>query len=498
MKKVYLLLRNNKQSGPHTLEELLQLGLKPKDLIWIEGKSAGWSYPSEINDLKPHLDAASQSTALQETLQKAEVQASPPIDNQAFMPVEKQSSAFDESSPASKVYVSMPVSINKSTELKKPEVENIILPQADIIEWKAEELRKKIQSYTPESRAAEKKEQAIVTKFQSTIPEREKEYTSWIYNQKINKTKKISEEQKKWGAIAVAALLLLTVGFGISQYHNDDKKEVELVATTVTPDSNNSAPGPLITEPETPTTLPVTEKNIAGNSAAAVSSPEPEKKITNTTATINKPVKEVKKVVSAPAEVHKKITGNKTNVTGSVIIKPDETKQPEIKIVPKKETEPVVVATKKNKSLNEKVDAFFRKFSHKVEEPPVVVNTPPAEDTKSFPGTTERKAIHRDDKPVDVAPPVSTNLAEYVEVTSNKPSANWMLGVHGLKVSLHNTGNETIKTAAVELRYYTEQNEVLEKKTVNFINISPGKTITLPAPDHRLADHADFRLVNAK
>ena len=48
----YLLLRSNKESGPYTLEQLVQLGLKPYDLLWIEGKSAAWRYPSELDELK--------------------------------------------------------------------------------------------------------------------------------------------------------------------------------------------------------------------------------------------------------------------------------------------------------------------------------------------------------------------------------------------------------------------------------------------------------------
>jgi hypothetical protein len=48
----YLLLRNNKQSGPLSKEQLLQLGLKPYDLVWLEGKSAAWRYPSELPELK--------------------------------------------------------------------------------------------------------------------------------------------------------------------------------------------------------------------------------------------------------------------------------------------------------------------------------------------------------------------------------------------------------------------------------------------------------------
>src|ERR1051325_2317847 len=55
MQKIYVLLRNNQQTGPYDLHELVQFDLKPYDLIWIQGKSAGWYYPQEIKALHPYL-----------------------------------------------------------------------------------------------------------------------------------------------------------------------------------------------------------------------------------------------------------------------------------------------------------------------------------------------------------------------------------------------------------------------------------------------------------
>ena len=49
----YLLLRDNKQSGPYTFDELKQKGLKAYDLVWVDGKSAAWRYPGEVEELKP-------------------------------------------------------------------------------------------------------------------------------------------------------------------------------------------------------------------------------------------------------------------------------------------------------------------------------------------------------------------------------------------------------------------------------------------------------------
>src|SRR5438552_10656404 len=50
----YLLLRDNKESGPYNLDELVKFGLKPYDLVWVESRSAAWRYPSEIPELKEY------------------------------------------------------------------------------------------------------------------------------------------------------------------------------------------------------------------------------------------------------------------------------------------------------------------------------------------------------------------------------------------------------------------------------------------------------------
>jgi len=48
----YLILRDNKQSGPFSLEELKSFGIRATDLLWIEGRSTGWHFPDEIEELQ--------------------------------------------------------------------------------------------------------------------------------------------------------------------------------------------------------------------------------------------------------------------------------------------------------------------------------------------------------------------------------------------------------------------------------------------------------------
>ncbi|HTR27984.1 MAG TPA: hypothetical protein VMH27_01870 [Puia sp.] len=57
---MYLLLRDNKQSGPYSLDELKAKGLKAYDLVWVEGRSAAWRYPSEIEEMKAFAPAVEE------------------------------------------------------------------------------------------------------------------------------------------------------------------------------------------------------------------------------------------------------------------------------------------------------------------------------------------------------------------------------------------------------------------------------------------------------
>lgn len=62
--KEYLLLRNNKQSGPYSAEDLRSMGLRALDLVWVEKKSSCWRYPSEIRELAPFAPPAEEAGAM--------------------------------------------------------------------------------------------------------------------------------------------------------------------------------------------------------------------------------------------------------------------------------------------------------------------------------------------------------------------------------------------------------------------------------------------------
>lgn len=53
--KRYVLLRENREMGTFTLEELKEQEISHSDLIWIEGESCSWSKPQLIPEIRPLL-----------------------------------------------------------------------------------------------------------------------------------------------------------------------------------------------------------------------------------------------------------------------------------------------------------------------------------------------------------------------------------------------------------------------------------------------------------
>lgn len=451
MHKIYLLLRNNQQSGPYNLEELVQSGLKPDDLLWIEGKSVGWFYPSELDDLKSYI---SPNNIVRKSTTEAIGQP-----NQDPTP---------KAAGEKKIFVSLP---------NKPQAPAAAMQKApeDTIEQKAEALRKKVQAYSADNK----------TTFAADIPDNDYSYSfqhsvsddsTSIYSAKT-KTKNIPA--RSW-AIAIVAVMLLAVGIIIWQQ---------------APDNNIKATSGISQKQ----TIPAEETPVATDSLQSIS-PDMD---------YNRPAIDNEKVIhkASYATVHSAVPtpAAQPQQTTNRVAKRSEDKA--VKNDIPSTDDPVMnttgttastnektttAAPEKKKSLGKRIDDLFDRLKRKKETESTT--EAPTESTTQ-PGSSERKSVHRDDAPA-TAPTETIDLASLVDITANEPADSWMMGIRGLKITLRNNSNETIKTAKVEVRYYSEQNELLQKKIISFANIPPKKSATVPAPDHSLADHTDYALVS--
>ncbi|MBA2328211.1 MAG: hypothetical protein H0V91_01180 [Flavisolibacter sp.] len=460
MQKVYLLLRSNKQSGPYTREELLELILKPLDLVWVEGKSFGWSYPSEIESLKNFVEAPTEEKSHFST-----------------QPSQYDKAGTNASSPASNknIFVSMPLNAAKtfnssskpsynSLEQRSEEVKNDRnhttpeepRPDHQALERKADELRQRAQAYAS-SRPVKNLDDVVDIKYAKTLEEVEEEYTSWMYQKKTNKKNNFSKEQL---LSALAVIVVIAGGWFIdSGLFSGETKHKEQVVHV-----QNS-----VREENTPVFSEMQEDEKISNDIADFKNQ------------VNKPVDLIplpEKQLLAENPGKEKSENN----VASAPIEDYKLPEPYEKPILQSTEEPVAeVEQPKKKTLGDAVNGVFRKLIKGDEA-----------ETKSEPKNGERKSSRRSE--VSTA---ETDISDQIEIKKNNTSDNWMMGVIGLKLTLYNRSSIPLKTAEIEVLYYNDQDRLLEKKRLTFSNVAPKKSQTISAPDHRLADHAEFKIISA-
>jgi hypothetical protein len=162
----YLLLRNNKQSGPYSVPELTEKGLKAYDLVWLEGKSAAWRYPSEIEELKAFApvveeqpfdrfykkpEPVKEKELIREYTPNIQVASS---EHSRYEPKPEEQPAMT-SAPSKKVYINFPGTQKKAVEQKAEVIAEKQAEQAVFTERLVMEERRAVQ--LPVENAQEKK-----------------------------------------------------------------------------------------------------------------------------------------------------------------------------------------------------------------------------------------------------------------------------------------------------------------------------------------------------
>jgi hypothetical protein len=463
MQKVYLLLRDNKQSGPYSLEEMVQLGLKPYDLVWVEGRSAGWSYPSEISALKPYVPEAPASVSSQRT---ESMPSTPPT----YTPADTATSSSPKVIPPPKnVFVSLPGKGAQTVATPKEAV------PADDWDRRAEEVRQRAQGYTPPK--AEEEIPSLNTNYARSLDEVEEEYTSWVYKQKVKKKPVITGRQVAALAIGV---MLLGGGYLVATSSADKpKKEAVLVTRQQEQGKDDFLP-----ETEPASSAVVYEDPAPQQGQAAATEPN------NHTET-HKEAKKGFKPLTIGTLAQKPADKPAAPAQGPVVQQPSPDRTPTTQPV---EEEAVASAPEqKKKTLAEKIDGFIEKIASKGpgKSPKEEVEELPR--TEPAPGSGERRSTRRGEEGTTVPDP--TELARQVEVVANNTD-NWMMGVKDLKLTVRNYNAVPIKSAAVEVSYYSESDELLEKKTVRVSNIPAKGRKTVAAPDQRMADHVELKVLS--
>ena len=134
---MYLLLRDNKQTGPYSLDELKAKGLKAYDLVWVEGRSAAWRYPSEVDELSAFAPAVEEQPFDRFYKKPAVVAAGSPAEaavvNQAVAVNQAVVVNQMEAKPNRRIYVTMPGGIAARESARETAVAREIAPVREVV-----------------------------------------------------------------------------------------------------------------------------------------------------------------------------------------------------------------------------------------------------------------------------------------------------------------------------------------------------------------------------
>ena len=136
--RIYRLLRNNKEEGPLTAEELVSKQLRTYDLIWIDGCSTAWSYPGELPEFKKYAPLSNEEYNRQPvTAISASVQAAIAMNNNIVS--SNQKPRYKVSAAWTKIQTTpSPVLPNNNpVKIKEPMVKAGALNQASLVQSKS-------------------------------------------------------------------------------------------------------------------------------------------------------------------------------------------------------------------------------------------------------------------------------------------------------------------------------------------------------------------------
>lgn len=442
----YLLLRDNKQTGPYTAEELAAKGLKAYDLVWLEGKSAAWRYPSEMADLKafapvveeqpydrfykkteeeshPLLEQARQATLKE--YRKEPVTAKSQITAEVVMPAQKE--AIEETEKIQeetttyqepevptpinfqpkKIYVTLPASNRngqkKETNKTAASFSQNIGPIAE--DRPVNEVKKKVetpvvsvnQSYSEFDKSPDKELYAQLQESQLSRPQRKR-----------------SSRPALIGLIAACFLMFgVIIGLYISNMNQQGKnKELENLVRQIQERENiRNTSAPVTPQQEQPQEM--SQSALDSSNSLNTEEKQVEKKIPVSTAS--------KRFTSTP-----------------------ENKQPPTSTVP---------------AGNE-------------DEESLAANTPSQPEAGEKKITYQQAAIESARK----------NIYQQLLVESSKFKTGVLGGISNLHMTLSNNSRFPLDQVQIEIKYFGPEQKLVKTQTLLFNDLAPGEQKTLEAP----------------
>jgi hypothetical protein len=435
----YLLLRDNKESGPYTMDELLNFGLKPYDLVWVQGKSAAWRYPSEVEELKPYSPVVEEQPydrfykkgteekkgeippASQNNYTQAREEDVPLMNEYSrYIPAEKKEEK--KFTPKKSVFVTLPGQEQVVPEKNSQPAQALVQP-----------------AITSSATSARESAAEAEIKYSQPLDEIKERYVKTLLERKDKKAKKglIINWLKKAAVFAGLIMLGVLAGFVIKSKPGKDEKVVQqlLQASPLVNNAGGASSPAYIQQDEIP----------------AVKAP-------------------VEKIVNDdPLEPMQKIKeGVRIN----------------------EEQEPTTVRIRKETMLivpKEKETGSARPFSHEpVETDPLTGERNRKLRNNNNAGGNEEKAVMKSGK---------NGLYDLVSVASNDYKRVAFGGIRNLYLTVTNNSKYELDNVIVELQYLKPSEEPLRTENIKFRSVAPNASATIRVPDTNRGIKISYKII---
>jgi hypothetical protein len=522
----YRLLRSNKESGPYALNDLVALGLKPYDLVWVDGRSAAWRYPSEITELKEYAPAVEEQP-YDRFYKKPEEAASPikepvassnseikyqatinesfakqePAKNILEKPIEEKAiktttpdtpKPYQSPEPKKKVFVSMPeTSAFEPFQNSYKGSEQYDQHKHDQHQYeqyqpkpKHEEVKQQPNDQRPYSPISvqQSEETRLETKYTQSLDDIKEMYINTLVQRKTKNRRK--EITKKLRPVLIP-VLLLAAGFAIGYVIKMKKSPLQASQVMVIPQQSTTdqkkvepAPGnkdDQVTQPENQS-LPSGQQNLV----------QPTNRTTDQTdnSKNKRALNEQEQAIAQRQETNRQ-EQDRNQSAGS--------KAPKAVLTEKKDKETIVPddETASFQKKNVEVDPTTGERNKVVRDYDGETSSSPNNSKNNSPSSTRKSKTEP-----NFIESEHKDLRDLVTVQSNNYIRGAFGGIRGLELTVSNNSDYLVDEVSVELQIMKPSEQPLRTDIITIKNIGSNKSITVKVPDSQRGIRVDYRITN--
>lgn len=513
---LYRLLRNNKESGPYSLNDLVVLGLKPYDLVWVDGRSAAWRYPSEITELKEYAPAIeeqpydrffkkpsddnpikepvpsfqSDNSYQQRTIPENSAKEEPvkkvfeqPIEEPKEIrePIsETPKPSYSSAEPKKKVFVSMPETnaFEPYRDPYKPAYNEgqyeQYLPKSQSQPEQKPQTQKPLpaeEKYHSPINIRESDESRLETKYTQSLDDIKEMYINTLVQRKTKNKRK--EILKRYIKPTLVPLLLVVFGVAIGYFINNRK-------TTLQASQSISKVVPQQAIPETKKEETPTDENLQSeknntlpseqqNQVTPTEKTESKRSLNEQDQTLIQPKQQSKNVETLPKAV---INNKKQKETQTETFTPNDGSV----LIPKKSVEVDPNTGERKKVVRDSNDEATTKET----------NSKSNQEYSTKENSSEPTFLENDHK----------DLRDLVSVKSNTYVRGAFGGIRGLELTVFNTSDFLLDEVSVEVQIMKPSEQPLRTDIITFKNIGANRSVTVKVPDSQRGIRVDYRITN--